>query len=40
MKKFEAPELEIHAFDIEDVITVSGGIDEGEGGENDLPIIP
>lgn len=34
MKKYEAPEIDIEKFDIEDVITSSGGTDLGE---NELP---
>ena len=29
MKKFEAPEIDIHALLITDVITTSGGISDG-----------
>ena len=40
MKKFNAPELEIAVFAIEDVITVSSGGDDfipPEAGENQTP---
>ncbi len=30
MERYEIPEMEIVCFDTEDVITTSGGIDEGE----------
>jgi len=32
MQKYEAPEMEVVEFETEDVITTSGGIDEGEAG--------
>lgn len=32
MKKFETPAIEVMKFEVEDVITVSGGVDTGEGG--------
>lgn len=38
MKKFEAPEIEIEKFQVEDVVTASGDqLDPGAGG---LPIAP
>lgn len=40
MKKFEAPELKIEFFAVQDVISTSGGVNEGGGGNNDLPIMP
>ena len=38
MKKFETPELEIIEVAVADIVTVSGGTDEGEGGKGELPI--
>lgn len=32
MKKFETPAIEMVKFAVEDVITVSGDVDTGEGG--------
>ena len=40
MKKFEAPELEVNMISVEDVITVSGEIEEPGTGTGDLPILP
>lgn len=37
MAIFETPKMNIMKLDIEDVITTS--IDEGEGGNNDTPIL-
>ena len=37
MKKFETPELIIIPFTVEDIIATS--VDEGQGGENDTPIL-
>ena len=38
MKKFEIPELEVTAFNVEDVITTSNpGESEIPGGENETP---
>ncbi len=37
-KLYEKPEVEMVVFEAEDVMTTSSPIDEGIGGENDLPI--
>lgn len=39
MKKFEEPSIEVQMLSIEDVVN-HGYVDEGTGGENDLPIMP
>ena len=37
MKKFVAPELETKKFDLEDILTASGIIDETEPPEDTIP---
>lgn len=41
MKNFNIPEVEIIAIEISDIITTSpnSGVNEGEGGSNDTPIL-
>lgn len=35
MKKYENPEMNVLAFEVEDVVTTSGGIGGGIGGDNE-----
>jgi len=37
MKKYEAPELEVTIFEVEDVVTTSGDVCVDDGGENQTP---
>lgn len=39
MKVYAEPEIKILAFKMKDILTSSEIVDEGEGGENDFPII-
>ena len=38
MRHFETPEIELQKFSVEDIVTASGVIDEGESEPNEFPI--
>ena len=38
MKKFEFPEIEVIAFEVEDIVTTSGGLDSGNNGTGWQPL--
>ena len=40
MKKYENPEMNVQAFEVEDVVTASSGIGDGIGGGNETEVDP